>query len=299
MLTLENETLRLEVDAQRGAKITRLTYLEKGIDLLVGKPESVPQPSPSSWPVRFTLADSYGFDEMFPTIDADTCTSLPWGPIAFPDHGDLWSLPHLGTLCDGVITTEVLGTSFPYRFMRTVQLNGPTVELGYTVTNLTPYPVEVLWAAHMLFALHRGISLELPDEVDTVINAYEGGIFGPKGQLITHQERLFDRCCSFLPDSGLCGKWYTARPLQNGWVRVVDGVHRITTTIRFDTARVPYLGVWISEGGWQDQRSIGIEPATAPMDSPSNAREYGASHLLKPHATETWRMEVTTFPLPD
>ena len=159
MLTLENETFRLEVDPQRGAKITRLTYREKGIDLLVGKPEPLSHLPATEWPVRFTLADSYGFDEMFPTIDADRCVSLPWGPVVFPDHGDLWSLPWLGSLSDDVIETEVLGTSFPYRFARKVRLNGPTVELEYTVTNLSPYAVEVLWAALMLFALTPGSRL--------------------------------------------------------------------------------------------------------------------------------------------
>lgn len=299
MLTLENETFRLEVDPQRGAKITRLTYREKGIDLLVGKPEPLSHMPATEWPVRFTLADSYGFDEMFPTIDADRCVSLPWGPVAFPDHGDLWSLPWLGSLSGDVIETEVLGTSFPYRFARKVWLNGPTVELEYRLTNLTPYAVEVLWAAHMLFALHRGISLELPDEVEMIVNAYEGGIFGARGRRITRDERVFERCRSFIPDSGLCGKWYTARPLSEGWVKVVDATARIATTISFDTAQVPYLGVWISEGGWQGQRSLGIEPATAPMDSPSNAREHGALHLLQGHATETWSMRLTTVSLPD
>jgi galactose mutarotase-like enzyme len=298
MLQLSNGTYSITVDPNHGGKITSLIYLPKGIELLVPPPiVEATTTSDERWPLRFTLADSYGWDEMFPTIDADENISLPWGPVDFPDHGDLWSLPWVCSQDAQSITGEVMGTSFPYRFKRIMALENGKILVRYSITNLTSSAISVVWAAHMLFSLVEGMYLELPDEIDSVINAFDGGIFGRYGRLVRSGDMSFHRHASFLPDSGLCGKWYTSHKLHEGRVTLISPSQGIATTVSFPTEQVPYLGIWITEGGWNGQRAIGVEPANAAMDSPSKARRFGMEHILPPHAAQSWSMELSIAPI--
>lgn len=298
MLQLTNGLYSITVDPDHGGKITSLIYLPKGIQLLV-PPSLVDEREDldDQWPLRFSLADSYGWDEMFPTIDADENISLPWGPVDFPDHGDLWSLPWVCSQGEHSITGEVIGTSFPYRFKRSLELRDEKILVSYSITNLTSTTISVVWAAHMLFALEHGMYLELPEEIDSFINAFDGGIFGRYGRLVRSNDEPFHRHASFRPNSGLCGKWYTSHKLHEGWITLVSPLQGIATTISFSTEDIPYLGLWITEGGWNGQRAIGVEPAIAAMDSPSKARRFGMEHLLPPHTEQSWSLELSISPL--
>lgn len=299
MLQLSNGSYSITVDPDHGGKITSLVYLQKGLELLV-PPPSVPEEHGTfdeRWPLRFSLADSYGWDEMFPTIDADKNRTLPWGPVDFPDHGDLWSLPWVCSKNKHSIIGEVMGTSFPYRFKRTVTLENEKILARYSITNLTSSAISVVWAAHILFALKEEMYLELPDEIDSVINAFDGGIFGKYGRLVKNNDELFFRHTHFEPESGLCGKWYTSHKLHEGYVTLVSPSQGIATTISFPTEQVPYLGLWITEGGWNGQKAIGVEPANAAMDSPSKARKFGMEHILLPHAEQSWSLELSVASL--
>ncbi|MDD3997406.1 MAG: hypothetical protein PHH86_06815 [Sphaerochaetaceae bacterium] len=294
MLTIANQYYTLSVDPDHGAKISSLKFRPKDLELLVTSPQISRSLMKDKWPMDFTLADSYGFDEMFPTIDIDDCTVLPWGPVRFPDHGDVWSLPWVCSQSDDMIYSEVIGTSFPYKLQRTVTCKNSGIRLDYVLTNLCATSVSVIWAAHMLFVLCEGTHIELPDELSSFINAYDGGIFGDYGKLIRKQDSLFGRHEKFDMHSGLCGKWYTAQKLRQGWVKVVHPKEKVSTIISFSPQEVPYLGVWINEGGWNDQHALGIEPAKAAMDSPSKARQFGMEHILKGYSTETWSLSISS-----
>ncbi len=54
-----------------------------------------------------------------------------------------------------------------------------------------------------------------------------------------------------------------------------------------------YLGIWVNEGGWQGQYTVGIEPATGGMDSPLQGEQYDQAWSLKGHEVQKWQMSIT------
>ena len=66
----------------------------------------------------------------------------------------------------------------------------------------------------------------------------------------------------------------------------------ITTTIRFSGQTLPYLGIWINEGGWNGYYNAGIEPSTCILDDPVSAAKYGKDSMLPPRGTVEWDISI-------
>jgi len=63
--------------------------------------------------------------------------------------------------------------------------------------------------------------------------------------------------------------------------------------LSFPPDRVPYLGMWVNEGGWEGQYNIAPEPATGAMDRPDAAKEWGMNSVLKPGEPYWWYLTVS------
>jgi hypothetical protein len=57
--------------------------------------------------------------------------------------------------------------------------------------------------------------------------------------------------------------------------------------------RVPYLGMWVNEGGWEGQFNIAPEPATGGMDRIDFAKMWGMNSVLKAHETLEWYLNLS------
>jgi hypothetical protein len=58
---------------------------------------------------------------------------------------------------------------------------------------------------------------------------------------------------------------------------------------------VPYLGVWLNEGGWEGQYNIAPEPATGAMDRIDFSRMWGMNSVLKGRQTVSWHLCITAM----
>jgi hypothetical protein len=56
---------------------------------------------------------------------------------------------------------------------------------------------------------------------------------------------------------------------------------------------VPYLGMWVNEGGWADQYNVAPEPATGGMDRVDAAGMWGMNSVLRGGETLQWWLSIT------
>lgn len=277
---LENEYLRITVYPERGAKIGSIIFKPLDREILYREPghESARLPV---YGQTFGAADSWGFDDMFPTISRQEHDGK-----SMPDHGELWSLPWSCSFEDSSITAEVSSSVFSYRFERRMCLKGRSLCLDYTVENLGEEDLPSIWAAHMLLAIEAGMQLEVPSGMDKTIDAF--------GERLGRIEDFpgADRR-EIIPERNAAGmqKYYFAYPVSEGICSLKGSDYRVT--LRWDQERIPYLGIWVNEGGWGDQYTVGIEPATGGMDSPSQAAAFDQSWVLRAGKKVSWSLEVS------
>lgn len=181
---------------------------------------------------------------------------------------------------------------FPYHCTKRIEVRSDSVRIDYAITNVSDSRFSCIWAAHPLFATSPGMYIRVPSSCDSVINAYETSSMGLVGSLLQYPLSGLRDLSRVSTATGTCRKFYFATKMSEGWCSLVDPSANTRVRLSFPVDRVPYLGVWVNEGGWAGQNNIGLEPALGAMDSPLQAATYGMSNELAPHETKTWYLEI-------
>lgn len=232
-----------------------------------------------------------GADECLPTI-----SPCFWGGRELPDHGEVWSVPwtlDAGALSEEIIHTTVALPRSPFFFARSITIDQNTVRLDYRLTNTGVKPEQWLWALHPLLRLEGEDRLELPAEVRQLRVSASRQPELPAGTLLDW------------PDSGeginlqelqLAGKEAYlkcfAHSLRSGWARIVNHLTADSLAFRWDLAINPFLGLWLTDGGFKGWRHLAIEPTNIASDSLADARNGNAMPTLSPNTTVAWCVEI-------
>ena len=241
----------------------------------------------------FTDGTLTGADECIPTVGA--CQA---GGRALPDHGEAWSQSWSldeAALSQGLVRTSLRLPISPFSITRTVRVEGPEVILDYELTNHAATTEPYLWAFHPLLTFHDGDRLSVPAEVRAV--RVEGATFpgtvpgaqwswpGPAPEIDLGELRLeSDRASA---------KFFTAT-LGSGNAAVFN-IHT-GERLEFDwgSQRNPFLGVWLTRGGWRGVHHPAIEPTNAPCDTLADALHLSPNTLyLAPAAKREWTLRLT------
>jgi hypothetical protein len=275
MIQLTSNELELTFEPDQGGKWRSLRDRRTGREWLWSNPH---QPvSPIGYSDSFIAKhDTGGWDEIFPSVS-------PCGAI--PDHGDLVRLPWSVDLHnDTRLTMSLEGRCLPFRFERTVILNGANIRCEYRLKNIGDQAFPWLWCAHPLLPLTPDITFK-SDAAFTVPMALAAA------QHLTGTTIQLDE----LPwgEKTWAAKLFSER----GAVDEFTAQHADGSALRFkwNTDETPYLGLWINHGAWSGCDSkpyfnIGIEPSTLPLDDLSQATQ---PPTLPPGCAATWSLEVS------
>lgn len=212
---------------------------------------------------------------MLPTIDA---CSHPVTGTALPDHGEVWARSWSAEETEAGLVTRVELATLPLACERTVSVRGHSVHLSYRLTNLSDEPVAYLWALHGLNFFDEHTKLVLPaGEIENVMSA---------------EVYDFDYTkLSEYPD-GCAYKFYLKEPVEEGICAIHYVKQGLSYEIRFDTQKAPYLGVWITKGGFKDEYNVALEPATGYYDDLGRAYENNRYTKIPPNAQVCWDIEL-------
>ncbi len=306
---LDNGLVRAIVVPRLGGKIASLINLRNGREWLWKNPHIEPrQPDfGDSYAADFDIG---GWDECFPSVAATYYPSGPWEGIPIPDHGEIWSLPwkaKASATPDSIeIRTVSYGVRVPYRFERIIRLprGDSRLHLGYSINNLSIFPMPFIWSPHPLFQVTPGMRLIVPVKEMIVYTSVDDR-FGQLGtrhawpSVVSVDGEGFD--LSFFPqkDSGIALKLYGRSPSE-GFIALVDPLLKTELRIEFNPIEVSHLGMWLNFDGWSGvgnaphYYNVAIQPCIGAQDdlllAYDHYKEYG---LISPHGIRSWRLDIS------
>lgn len=295
---MESEDLRLTVVPGHGAKIASLIHKRTGREYLYQQPGE--RFRKASYAEPYGNGEISGFDEMFPTISECYCDWGPWAGTKMPDHGEVWSMPWKCERTDSEVRTWVHSVRFPYVLTRTASFARPnTILLRYQVENLSAFDFPALWSAHPLFNMVPGTRVIVPPEARHILNTVEGPALGSYGERFdfpiarTADGKEFDLSRTNPPESKLYFKYFFLDDFKEGFVIVHEPKTRETVGLAWPVQQVPYLGMWVNEGGWDGGYHIAPEPCTAPYDRWDVARQWGKLPVIPAFGRQQWELRIT------
>ena len=240
---------------------------------------------------RFEFSPLVGAVECIPTI-APCKTDAG----VLPDHGEAWSAPWRidntqfeRQKIETTVTLPVCGLEL----RRRITLAEATLHFEYRLSNLLARPVRYIWTFHPLLEFDGEDRIELPEDISSVAQRVQLGLQDLETQSVWGWPEpapgiRLDLARPWRSDGGpTFAKLFadfSRRPA--GWAALVRGKERLA--FRFDPVRIPHLGIWLSNRGWNGCAHVAIEPCNATSDS---LAEWQAEPL-EPHAHTTWGFEI-------
>jgi len=309
---MQNRHVRVSILPAAGGKIAEIIDRRSGRNWLWRNPH-IPFRSAVYGADYGRELDSGGWDEVLLSI-APVDLQLREGPARrIPDHGDVvgqqWSVADasVNDAGDAVCEMAVSGRALRYEFRRTIRLrtDSSCLEMRYSLTNEEAFAWPWYWGAHAMLAGQHDLQIELPAQQQFRIDELAKEIEGAEGHNLEWPHYPLQDGDSF--DLSRCFDEQTAprafadkifvRSPEQGVVSVANAGTSERLAIRYDPRQLPWLGLWINNGGWSGCDSepyfnLGLEPTTAAFDSVSHAIDDGAISWLKPAETRNWEIAV-------
>ena len=295
---LQNEFVTVVAVSDVGCKVVQLTHRATGTEWLPAA--SSPLRPLASYDDPWHVYDRSGWDELVPSVGEGFYSQTPWDGTRMRDHGELWHRPWRWQSTNGGMVASITGLRFPYRFSRTLSLNGPTISVGYEVENLTDAPFTYSWAMHPLLRARPGTRLLIPADSSWTLDA---SLNTPSRYRSTHRWPFVERNGNRVDLSVLGGsdppvaaKLFSARgSVERAAVVDPSGAW---LGMRIDPDEVPHVGLWINEGVWPEEAPlwhVGLEPTNGTADEPSIDRRL-APNVLSGFHSRRWGVTLELGP---
>jgi galactose mutarotase-like enzyme len=302
-LVIENEKIRAVFLPEIGGKMKELINLETGTQFLLENQREDGLYSIPLYGSDFSEYDVSGFDECFPTVSACGKDLNEDKKYCFPDHGELWSREWRFSYGSDFITLSIEGMKTKYLFEKKIKLIEDSIEITYSVRNLSSVAFPYIWSAHPLLQISKGDKLLLPEEIDAVsLHWASDPIVGKPGDLLNlpflmMEQNEFD--FSIVPNKSvdIALKCFTEK-LSKGYAGLYKKEKNETILFTFDADEIPYLGIWLCYGGWPNDSTgkhytIGLEPTNGNSDSLSEAVRKDNYSELRPFEEHNWTLKIT------
>jgi hypothetical protein len=295
----ENSFIRVTLLPDVGAKIVGL------MDLTLSR-EWITQ---ATRPIRRLAAvtdeweeyDRSGWDECFPSIGGGYYPTGPWAGAALRSHGELWQRPWSWKSVDNGVATTIYGLRFPYEFTRHLRLKGRSLEVTYTVRNLSELPFLGMWSMHPLFHVHPGMRILLPPGSRMVVDSdledlgearYRErfawpwlGQGGGREDLSVLRASPEGHALKLFSEAHEVGRAALSDLAQGAWVG-----------FEVDPESVPHFGVWLNEGRWPTAEGglfhVALEPTSGFADNLEVANALGPGSWVPAHGSRQWHVSM-------
>ncbi len=297
--TLESDQMQVVVLPRVSGKIVSLLDKATGDDLLWHNPER-PYREPRYGDL-FSDYDSSGWEDCLPNISAGPYPEWPWEGVELPDHGETWTIPWDAWIDGEGLELSMHGVRLPYQFQKRIDLIGGRVRVTHRISNPTAYPLRYVWATHPLFEVRPGMRIVLPDgvkmRIDSSLDWRLGDYLTELDWPIATNARgeMVELDLIGPSELGFADKLYTDR-VSEGWCGLYDPERGRAIAFRFDPDELPYIGVWINQGGYPGDGlagyNVGLEPCSAWPDALDVAFERGAVATVDAGTQNVWTLEL-------
>jgi hypothetical protein len=296
---LEGEAVRGVILPDLGTKLASLVHLPTGRELIYQRADWSVFPQPPYGAI-FTDFDLSGFDDMFPTIDVCRYPGGAWDGTVLPDHGEVWALPWETAVEGETLVASIHGWRLPYRLEKRIRAAGSGgLRIDYRATNLAAEDLHVLWAAHPLCTCTEATRIVLPPGIPGVVNAYpvsrrfaryaaraDWPVMTTRDGEEHHLDRIGPAAL------GLAEKYWVDGRMPAGWAALHHTDTGEALGFAWPVETVPYLGVWVTEGGLAGHYHVALEPGTAAMDRPDVALRWDRAWTLPARSSVEWYLTL-------
>lgn len=295
---LENDLIRAVILPEHGSRLCSLILKKTGYEYIYQGKSHIYRCS--EYGQNFLEGECAGVDEMFPNIDAGYYVQFPWNGVFLPDHGEVWARPWNYRQQGEKVRMSIYGAILPCRLEKTVTLQNGTLHMEYELENLTEFPMDYIWAAHMMLSAREGSRFEFaPSLAKAYVTMSDSKTIGSYGDTFsypcveTDAGEIYDIRVHRGNGADDYQKFYFADRLgkDQGWGKIhhPDGS---CLCVSFPPEEIPYLGVIQAEGGSLDIDCMFLEPCTGAFDSPSEARMHHMYSVLGGRETKRWFLDI-------
>ncbi len=291
-IRLENEYLSLQILPDRGGKIASIRDRQRDFELLYQPSGGYPPLYPG---MSFSQGDASGFDDVFPSM-GERYEGALWGEVLdLPDHGEIWTAElEPEVISSRKIRLRTRGRVLPYEYTREISLEERRVKAEIRIRNMGERKLPLVWVSHGLMRLEEDTLFEFPRGMQDIFCL--GGCSWPGQE--ARSAALDDPTFSLLspPPEGHTMKFYFREPVTAGECAAYYLRSGMKAVMAFDPGKLPWLGFWITTGGYRGERNFAFEPATAWYDTWSCAEKNGRLPMLKPGEETCFSLSVILFP---
>lgn len=301
-IQIEHDTYSMTILPELGGKITSLRNKKTKREFLARTRTDY---QPRTYGDLYEDYECDGIDECFPTVGPSGFPTFPWQGTPVPDHGEVWSLPWEYEIKLNRLQMSVRGVRFPYVFERALTFetlarqNAPYIRLSYKVINESPYEFPFLYAFHPVFKAETRSKILLPQGTNVVTAHSTDDRLG-----LPMLEHDWPNVTDVTLD-----KSYDRSTLRSGRTKEAEKI--FSTALEqgrcalqypnkefigflFPAKRLPYLGLWINEGGWHNLHHIAMEPSTSQVDRVDTAEGLKRCGVVPPHGEIEWDISIVT-----
>ncbi len=264
---VESARLRATFLPNDGAKMASLIDKKTGKELLATKDGN--EYKVLTYDGSYVDSECSAYDDMFPTIDPYTPEKGEYEGVTYPDHGEVCRLPFEVSVSDRSVAFFARSRLFAVNYKKTVSVKDDgSISIDHVISNDGGEAFPFIWAGHMMLRGEDGMCLHTPFDENAPIEM----IFASRGY---DQDKLpRDRLIGFESGTGAAYKFYYLDKMREGRFSAsyADGGELV---FAFDKNKLPYLGVWLNNGEFQNIYNIAPEPCTVPFDAPHKAADRG------------------------
>ncbi|MBR4282384.1 MAG: hypothetical protein IKT35_01575 [Clostridia bacterium] len=216
-----------------------------------------------------------GFDDMFPTVDPYTPEEGRYKGVTYPCHGEVCRIPHEYKILENQVDFFAKSKLFDVEYHKSVAItNNGGFAIRYDIKNLGEDDFPFLWAGHIMLKGEDEMRVLTPFPDDTKTEF----MFASAGY---DTEKLpKDRLSGYVPEKGATYKFYYLDKIPEGWfgVSYADNSKLI---FNYNKEVLPYLGIWLNNGEFQNIYTITPEPCNLPFDAPNRAQKRGLTATIR------------------
>ncbi|MDQ0877821.1 galactose mutarotase-like enzyme [Paenibacillus sp. V4I3] len=202
---------------------------------------------------------------------------------------DLDMLPWAYRFEENEVVCSVRSPQLPYRFTRRISFpSTDRVRLDYRADNDSEKPLPFLWVPHPQFSVTEPTRILLPESLREMLCVYEGHTL-KAGKLYS-----WDEVPQLSPAvTGDARKFYYKGQVSIGWSGLYGEESGNYLIVSVPQDKVPYIGVWMDEGMFNDRVTCALEPSIGYYDSLEMAVGNGTAQMIPAKASFEWHLELS------
>lgn len=267
---LENDDYFIEILPDLGGKIRSFFYKPQNFELAARNEKGSYQSADRN--TSFSERDASGFDDAFPTINKETIV-IHNKKYHYTDHGEIWrSAFKVLNKSNEDVTLLYESSELSYSYTKTYSLTQKGLTVSYHIAHNSEGELPCLWTLHDLVTYREDMEFIYPKGTKAFINASGNDpILGQANSAYLKENELYHFEKVLPKKSNTTKKFYIQGSVQEGYCGYRYPKDKVQCELFYDNDKLPYLGVWVTSGGFRGDYNCALEPSTSYYDSISNA----------------------------